>query len=32
MNVILSDAEFLQFRTLIHQIAGISLSDAKNSW
>lgn len=29
MNVILSDAEFLQFRTLIHQIAGISLSDAK---
>ncbi len=29
MNVILSDAEFQQFRTLIHQIAGISLSDAK---
>jgi chemotaxis protein methyltransferase CheR len=29
MNVILSDAEFQQFRNLIHQIAGISLSDAK---
>jgi hypothetical protein len=29
MNVILSDTEFLQFRDLIHRIAGISLSDAK---
>ena len=29
MNVILSDAEFVQFRDLIYQIAGISLSDAK---
>jgi chemotaxis protein methyltransferase CheR len=29
MNVILSDAEFQQFRNLIHQIAGISMSDAK---
>ncbi|UVH52498.1 protein-glutamate O-methyltransferase CheR [Pseudomonas sp. CBSPBW29] len=29
MNVILSDAEFLQFRSLIHEIAGISMSDAK---
>ena len=29
MNVILSDAEFAQFRDLIYQIAGISLSDAK---
>ncbi|MDO9345501.1 MAG: protein-glutamate O-methyltransferase CheR [Pseudomonas sp.] len=29
MNAILSDTEFQQFRSLIHQIAGISLSDAK---
>lgn len=29
MNVILSDNEFQQFRSLIHQVAGISMSDAK---
>jgi len=29
MNVILSENEFQQFRGLIHQVAGISMSDAK---
>ncbi len=29
MNVVLSDNEFQQFRAMIHEIAGISLSVAK---